>query len=586
MTAARLRLGILAVWALAAAIMLAASWGHISTLAMWDPDDYMRLQQIRDWLGGQSFFDVTQYRLAPPGGFAMHWSRIVDAPVAGLCLLLGPLLGPALAERVAITAIPLLILGGIIAAVALATARVANRRAAMIAAILTVTAPLILYQTLPLRIDHHGWQTMMSLVVLAALFDRRPGRGGLIAGAAAAVWLAISLEGLPLAAAMVALLGLRFVMDGARNGAAARLRGFAMGFGFGSVLLLAGLHGVSAWAERHCDAVGPAWFGPFALAPLIAVALMPLATPRGPGARLGLLILAAGAGLAVLTASAPACLGGPFVTLDPLVRSIWYENVLEGMPVWRQPAYNVIALLCFPAIGFAGALMAWRDAETAAERRDWTTLMLLMLCAFAMSLIVQRTGALAHGYALPGGAALLVRMLDEIGRWRRLPARVIATAIAMIAVAPIGLTGIAGAVLNAVQGEDGNASARAATAAHDRFGALSQLPPAYMLSALDIAPRALVNTHHRFAGSSYHRNVAAIHRVIAAFTSPPDVAHRTMAQAGMEYVLIDPGEGEAEIYIRAAPEGLMARLVAGRPPSWLTPVPLPGSPLKLWRRTG
>ena len=28
-------------------------------------DDYMRLAQIRDWLGGQGWFDLNQYRLNP-----------------------------------------------------------------------------------------------------------------------------------------------------------------------------------------------------------------------------------------------------------------------------------------------------------------------------------------------------------------------------------------------------------------------------------------------------------------------------------------------------------------------------------------
>jgi hypothetical protein len=57
-----------------------------------------------------------------------------------------------------------------------------------------------------------------------------------------------------------------------------------------------------------------------------------------------------------------------------------------------------------------------------------------------------------------------------------------------------------------------------------------------------------------------------------------------MAETGMRYVLIDPAEGEPTIYRRVAPDGLMARLLADRPPAWLQPVPLPGSSLKLWRR--
>ena len=45
-------------------------------------DDAMRLVEVRDLLAGQGWFDLTQYRLSPPGGVAMHWSRLVDVPLA------------------------------------------------------------------------------------------------------------------------------------------------------------------------------------------------------------------------------------------------------------------------------------------------------------------------------------------------------------------------------------------------------------------------------------------------------------------------------------------------------------------------
>ena len=83
MTSAQLRLGIFATWGLACAILLWIMRDNIAAMSMLDADDYLRLQQVRDWLGGQSFFDVTQYRVDPPRGLPMHWSRIVDLPLPG-----------------------------------------------------------------------------------------------------------------------------------------------------------------------------------------------------------------------------------------------------------------------------------------------------------------------------------------------------------------------------------------------------------------------------------------------------------------------------------------------------------------------
>src|SRR5690349_2023478 len=49
-----------------------------------DNDSLLRLVQVRDLLAGQGWFDLHQYRMGPEGGFVMHWSRLVDAPIAGI----------------------------------------------------------------------------------------------------------------------------------------------------------------------------------------------------------------------------------------------------------------------------------------------------------------------------------------------------------------------------------------------------------------------------------------------------------------------------------------------------------------------
>ncbi len=56
-------------------------------------DNMLRLVQIRDLLAGQSWFDYSQYRMGPDGGFIMHWSRIVDLPNAAIILAVEDLTG-------------------------------------------------------------------------------------------------------------------------------------------------------------------------------------------------------------------------------------------------------------------------------------------------------------------------------------------------------------------------------------------------------------------------------------------------------------------------------------------------------------
>ena len=77
-----------------------------------DTDDAMRLVEVRDLLAGQGWYDLTQHRLDAPYGASMHWSRLIDAPIAGLILLLRPLLGVG-AETAAAYVWPLLMLAGL-----------------------------------------------------------------------------------------------------------------------------------------------------------------------------------------------------------------------------------------------------------------------------------------------------------------------------------------------------------------------------------------------------------------------------------------------------------------------------------------
>ncbi len=120
----------LCAFALAAIMTLAwawRDWSDLSALRLPDTDDMMRLQQIRDWLGGQAFGDLTQYRLGP-GGTPMHWTRLDDLVPAAIIRVLEGMIGRHNAEVAAVIAWPTLLL----AAALVLTGRLA--RAALLAA--------------------------------------------------------------------------------------------------------------------------------------------------------------------------------------------------------------------------------------------------------------------------------------------------------------------------------------------------------------------------------------------------------------------------------------------------------------------
>src|SRR3954468_24011775 len=94
-------------WMLAAALLLAERWPEMG-LRLFDADDAMRLVEVRDFLARAMWFDLHEARIDPPAGYDTHWSRLLDAALAGLVLLLRPFTDAAMAEQLMRAVWPLL----------------------------------------------------------------------------------------------------------------------------------------------------------------------------------------------------------------------------------------------------------------------------------------------------------------------------------------------------------------------------------------------------------------------------------------------------------------------------------------------
>jgi hypothetical protein len=167
MTQERLPIRIwLLLWLAISVVLIFTGWDNIITRSGWDPDDQLRMVQLRDFLNGQSWFDITQYRMNAPAGAPMHWSRFVELPLALVILLASPLFGQPIAEMLAGTLIPLLGLGLTALLLGQIATQLAGRNAGIVAVVLTFLSPDIIPQFRPMRIDHHGWQILMACLAL------------------------------------------------------------------------------------------------------------------------------------------------------------------------------------------------------------------------------------------------------------------------------------------------------------------------------------------------------------------------------------------------------------------------------------
>ncbi len=566
-------------WLVLVVMLLLAGSGQIATVRFNDPDDALRLMEVRDLLAGQNWFDMHQYRIAAPEGVPMHWSRLVDIPLAGMMLILRPLLGPAMAEMVTLVTVPLLTLLAALMLVGRLTAKFFDNETVGIACLVTAIGTPLVIQMIPMRIDHHGWQIVLALAALNGLAARDALRGGLAIGVSLAALLAISIEGLPITAVFLGVLALRGLKGSGYAGLAAASATLALA----SVVIFLGTRGLSDLGT-HCDQISPIHIALFGLVALGSGALVAVAPRRWPVA-LGMLGATAAATMALYLKVAPQCRGGAFVALDPMMKQYWYDNIAEGMPFWHSPLAAAIELVGVPLVGLFALALLWRDAQTARERAWWFDHALVLAGALLIGAGVARASATACGIAAIPTAALVLRLIAALRTVS--PLRRIAGYVGLLVLLMPPLPVMAWVELNAQR--TGNTAAGTLpkpTRCNYRVAAraLNTLPPTDMFMPLDIGPDILVRTQERAVATGHHRGMAGMEDVMTAFLSSPDQAHAIITRRHTTLIAVCPDTAEPANYKYYAPNGFMAQLLRGQTPAWLQPVNLaPGSHLLFWR---
>jgi hypothetical protein len=575
-------LPLLLIWLAVCAVLILVTRGQISSGIGWDPDDQLRMVQLRDWLGGQSWFDTIQYRIGEPDSQPMHWPRWIELPLALVFLLLKPLIGAASAETGAMVIVPLITLGIAMWLVMKISAQLFDRNIAILAAALAATAVPIVAQIRPMRVDHHGWQIVLALTALWTMCWPEKRRGGIALGAALALWLSISLEGLPISAAFIVLLVWRWVFQTEEG---IRLFWTLLSFLIASFIFYFATQGGFDAAINYCDALSPAHLlACVAGAAVILPAIQWL--PSNILLRVVSLAVAGGAALAVFHGLAPQCVGGAFNTMDPIVREYWLVNVLEGLPIWYQNGKTMVTLLGGSIIvGLASLIYIVRVRPGQIDRSKLFVLGYAFLWALVLSLFVQRATAVAAAFALPFMAWVVHQAFVRARGIKRPLSRILATAAVVFLIMPGPL---AIALFNGVSGEDQKTEANLETAAcenDDSLARLNALPRSNILAPFDFGPRILLLTPHNVLATSHHRNDQAMADQIRIFTSAPDVARGLLEAHNIRYIVACEAEPELAIYAKKNPKGLWAQLVKGQKPEWLQPVHIRDNSLVVWRVT-
>ncbi|MEW6437466.1 MAG: hypothetical protein AB1508_09920 [Pseudomonadota bacterium] len=560
---------------LALTLGLAMSWAGVRSVwlhnTFFDPDDAMQLVQVRNLLAGQTWFDLTIGRLDPPHGVFMHWSRILDMPLA-LSIKTFELFMPAdQAERLTRLVFPVALQALLYAGVARLARRLAGADAVLPAIVLTLLSGLMYAQFQPGRINHSATQIVLFVFMFGSFVDALDparARRAAITGMLAALSLAISLENLPWIFVLAALAIAFWILRGTEMRTA--IIAFGLGLGVALPLAFVATIGQAHWFDESCDAYSLAYLVP-GLAGAAALVSLGLVSPRlgtWP-ARLGAALAAAAGVAAVIALSKPICFLDPYHGIDPLLRELWLQHVKEALPLTRFFAMRPAAALSLtlPVVLGVAASVAACIVEKGQARLQWLAVTALGGAGLIMCFWQIRIFSFVEPIALLGGAWTIAKLNEHFARtrWREVAAFAL---LLVLPFSPIGWALVATTVPDAP-----HEKARNACLATSAFAPLAQLPPGLIAAPIDLGSHILALTPHSVLAAPYHRDNHGNRVALDAFLAPPDAAQNILRADNVTYVVNCPGMGELNALAKRAPESLAARLVAGTPPAWLTLLP-------------
>jgi len=550
-------------------------------------DDAMRLAEVRDLLHGQAWFDLTQWRMNVPFGLPMHWSRLIDAPIAGLILILRQFLNPSMAETIAICLWPMLALLAAWLAIGRIAQQIAGKKAGVIAVLFGAAGAVVLGYFSPGVIDHHNVQVALTLWVLAFLVDMNTRPDAAIGAAVLCIMsVAIGFEVLPYALTTVAVVVAFWIMRG--DVAAPAVRRFGVTFALAALIILVTFTSAHERTSIACDcysgfSAGLALLGGLGLAASTVISSAPQSRLRR-AVPIGVL----GLGLFLFTAVlAPNCLYGPYGNVSPKIVEIFLSRVQEVQsPVvnaaldWSAFYYGYV----YSAVGLATCVLSVFLVE-ASKRAAAVTVAIFSAAAFAVMSVEVRGVLFSVLVSLPGIAVFLQRIIE---RWTRPGWQgALATIAGLLMFSDVSFAYEAawGRELTQTQAQQ-DAAARADSLSWYCFGKqsvaqLARQPKGRVVAFLDQGPAILAYSAHSVVAGPYHRNEQGILDTFDLLTNAPDVGAKIARRRGIDYVSICRTSFDYSYYLsQSGPNGLLGQLMHNRVPIWLSPLHDSGPPSK------
>jgi hypothetical protein len=616
----------LAVWTFFVLAFLLHPQSAFRLLRLSDADDYMRLNEVINWLKsahpfGASWFDVSQPRLSPGEHVVVNWARLVDLPIALFALPFIHIFGMQKAVMISGFIVPPLLFGVLLVVLPILARPIIGEDRANLVAVIVLFMPAILFNYSPGRVDHHGYQILIAGISLLCLeklcFEKNQWKAAIAAAVAIACGFWIGAEALPWAILFAANLALIAAL---RGGDALRNAGM-----FGAAFPLATLiiFPIALPPAQYGD-LSITWFSlAYVIFAILTGAVFVVGWALGRLAkdwqlRLGLFSALGFCAAALFFYFVPSLFGGPYANFDVITTDLILDHVGEAQPLAHAlnlhsaaSFFNALPLmlhyLFLPLLGLG--VIGWNITRTSKQPRLlWIMHGIFLLSATALTLFWQlRVIYFAELYSLVPATWLVWQSWDWIGAKLKGRPRFWAEFAVFIAIAPLPVVLLPDAVRGATFYPDlllfpvtGGAGACSLNNVAEYLSATDTYGnrPRVILSGINEGAELLYRTPHFVLSAPY--NVHANRDVLDFFDAREDAPARAILKKDkvdlvlvcrhVPYFYAGLGDrqsilhahfsvdktGHLEIASSKDHPALIEKLVNGQAPAWLKPVELPG----------
>ena len=541
-----------------------------------DNDDAMRLVEVRDFLAGQGWFDMMQYRLGLAGGTLMHWSRFIDLPIASLILFFRMFLSPEGAEAAALTVWPLMLVLPLMFFMGLAGRRIAGVEGMHFSLILTALFVLLSPRFVPGSIDHDNVQLGLVALTVAMLVDEgyRP-RNFAIAAITLAIQLGIGAETTPFVAVACMSVACLWAWKGEIFAPAAKA--FALTLTIAVSAAFFSLVPPRLYSMITCDNLSLGFYG-ITSAGCVGLLLSSIFASRlSRPWRIAILAVNGAFVFAITVALAPQCLRNPLSDLDPMLVDFWLSRVTEAQSIISVANRQPDTLGVFYATGLLAMLVCAFRILRGTRPSLHAMLMALIAINWVITLVQVRGTEFANLLAIPPLALMIAELRKNyMADPRNLRAILLYAGTLLASVPAVWAVGGALASKGVVNGLMVAAPVKAEETANctsrQALRPIADLEPGVVAAASNLGAPLLRFTPHRTLSGPYHRDPDGMMAELLIGLAEPQQAEALLHEAKVTIVAFCKGDPQVELVSERAPRGLYAQLSAGHVPAYLEPI--------------